>query len=274
MGKNYGYIKLYRDIQNHFLWQEKPFDKARAWLDLLMLANYTEQKTIVNGTVQVVGKGQLFTSRKKLADRWGWNVKKVDRYLGVLSGDTMITVDGTPNGTTLTIENYSIYQCEGYTNGTADGTTDGITDGITDGTLLKKDNKDNKDKKDKKDNKASDFVFLIESYDENIYPLLERWLNLCVSKKGCVTDEVIKQNLEKLNAFANESKLSVAEYLSEVIRRGWATFYPIKPAEECRSVKASYDCAVKPSYDLEEFAKRSVHGEIVYKPKHRRNDKL
>ena len=38
-------------------------------------------------------------------------------------------------------------------------------------------------------------------------------------------------NIDKLDGRAFESRMSVPAYLSEVIRRGWAAFYAIKPAQ-------------------------------------------
>ena len=99
MSKNYGYIKLYRDIQGHYLWNEKPFDRARAFVDLVMLANHSDKKVLINGNLKEIKRGQIFTSRKKLADRWGWDVKKVDRFLRLLKGDETLTTDGTADGT-------------------------------------------------------------------------------------------------------------------------------------------------------------------------------
>lgn len=110
MSKNQGYIKLYRCIQSNFLWDEKPFDKAHAFIDILLLANHADCEVVINGKPIVIKRGQLFTSRKKLADRWGWNVKTVDRFLGTLKGTLMVIPVGTPYGITLTVENYGVYQ--------------------------------------------------------------------------------------------------------------------------------------------------------------------
>jgi hypothetical protein len=43
-----------------------------------------------------------------------------------------------------------------------------------------------------------------------------------------MTDRAIQMNIDKLDKLAFESRMSVTEYLSEVIRRGWAAFYAIK----------------------------------------------
>lgn len=113
MQKNTGYIKLYRSIQGNFLWDKKPFDKPRAFIDLLLLANHTDNTIVINGKTTVIKRGQYHTSRKKLADRWGWDVKTVDRFLGILKNAEMVTYMGDPFGITLTIENYSLYQGDG-----------------------------------------------------------------------------------------------------------------------------------------------------------------
>jgi hypothetical protein len=42
-----------------------------------------------------------------------------------------------------------------------------------------------------------------------------------------MTDRAIQMNIDKLDKLAFESRMSVTEYLSEVIRRGWAAFYAI-----------------------------------------------
>lgn len=112
MSKNQGYIKLFRSIQENFLWDKKPFDKPRAFIDILLLANHTNNTIVINGKATVIKRGQYYTSRKKLADRWGWDVKTVDRFLGVLKEAKMVTSAGTPFGITLTVENYGIYQGE------------------------------------------------------------------------------------------------------------------------------------------------------------------
>lgn len=153
MSKNYGYVKLYRDIQGHYLWLEKPFDRGRAFLDLLLLANHSDKKVLINGNLKIIKRGQLFTSRKTLADRWGWDVKKVDRFLKVLKDDNMVTAKGTADGTTLTIENYGVYQSdEDTTEGHQRPNQRDSKEDTTEDSGRDTNNKDNKENKDKKDN--------------------------------------------------------------------------------------------------------------------------
>ncbi len=144
MSKNYGYIKLYRDIQGHYLWNEKPFDRGRAFIDLVLLANHSDKKIMINGNLKTIRRGQLFTSRKKLADRWGWSTKKVDGFIKLLKTDKMVTAEGTAEGTTLTVENYEVYQSDGDSMGIYKGNNKGNTQGVSRGHTNNKDKKDNK----------------------------------------------------------------------------------------------------------------------------------
>lgn len=90
--------------------------------------------------------------------------------------------------------------------------------------------------KEKKERKKGSFDRLIDEYCETIAPdrieevkgLLQDWLKVRKAKRAAMTDRAIQLNLQKLNEIANESNMTVANYLKEVIMRGWQAFYPIK----------------------------------------------
>ena len=105
---------------------------------------------------------------------------------------------------------------------------------------------------------------LVDSYsdDETITNLLHDWMDVRKAKRSAQTEKAIKQNLDRLADYAKESKMSLCEYLTEVVRRGWAAFYPIKSFE-----KAEPKQETTASYDLDEFQERSLHGELKYKRK-------
>jgi uncharacterized phage protein (TIGR02220 family) len=107
------------------LWKEKPYDKARAWVDILLLANHEDNKCLIGGELKVIERGQLATTITTLANRWGWNRKTVSSFLNVLSADNMITQERTKRGITVTVENYGIYQDYGTTERTTDGQPNG-----------------------------------------------------------------------------------------------------------------------------------------------------
>lgn len=105
-----GWIKLHRKIQDTFLWTDKPFDKARAWIDLLLFASYSQRKLIVNDLVIEIERGSFMTSILKLSDRWGWSRNKTIAYIKMLEKEQMITTKSTTKGTIITIVKYEKYQ--------------------------------------------------------------------------------------------------------------------------------------------------------------------
>ena len=105
-----GWIKLHRKINECWIWEEKPFDKARAWIDLLLLANHSDKKLLFNGNVVTVKKGQYLTSIRKLSERWGWSYDKVSRFIKVLVSEDMLQKESDSSRTLLTIVNYEVYQ--------------------------------------------------------------------------------------------------------------------------------------------------------------------
>lgn len=125
-------------------------------------------------------------------------------------------------------------------------------------------NKDIPQKTEKVTQKAHAFAYLVEGYDDEIRSLLLDWLAVRKAKRSAATEKAIMLNLNKLEKMAKESKLSVAEYLEEVIRRGWAAFYPITAFEKSQG-KAKDE--TMPSYNLSKFEKKSLHGEIKYERK-------
>lgn len=120
-----GWIKLDRSIMEHWLWEEKPFSPGQAWLDLLMMAAHSTSPRSWKGSFITQHRGEVFTSIVALADRWGWDRKRVRKFLAILEEDEMCTLNDLPKGTLVTIENYSKYQGRGTAKGTADGTAEG-----------------------------------------------------------------------------------------------------------------------------------------------------
>ena len=108
-----GFFKVFRKIDTHWLWKDKPFSKGQAWLELIKDAHHSEKPyeflidfTTIKVTLQ---KGELFTSVDKLGQKWGWSAKKVRSFLQLLEQEEMIVKKGTTKGTTITIARYTDY---------------------------------------------------------------------------------------------------------------------------------------------------------------------
>src|ERR1044071_3587416 len=114
-----GWIKLHRKFRANWLWPSnqippKQYSKAEAFLDLILTANHKPGKVEIGGRLVPVARGQLLTSQKKLAAKWGWNRETASLFLRRLKRDGMLDLEtsrGTGAGYTLiTIAHYNKYQ--------------------------------------------------------------------------------------------------------------------------------------------------------------------
>lgn len=105
-----GWIKLHRQIFDCWVWNDKPFSKGQAWVDLLLLANHQKEKIPFKNEIIAAERGTVYRSMLWLADRWGWSREKTRRFLSQLQSDGMVLVNATTHMTTITLVNYEIYQ--------------------------------------------------------------------------------------------------------------------------------------------------------------------
>lgn len=113
-----GWIKVYRDLEDHWLWEDKPFSRGQAFINLLMMVNHQDNKILFNGDLIEVKRGQRITSLRKLSEEWGWSTKKTKKFLELLEKDNMVTVESDNKKTLITIVNYGVYQDKGNTEET------------------------------------------------------------------------------------------------------------------------------------------------------------
>ena len=109
---SYGWISIHRKIQDNLIWNDKPFNRGAAWVDLLLLANHEDKKVLFNGSIIEVKRGEKITSLRKLSERWGWSREKTKNFLILLKSENMIDFKTDHQKTTYKIVNYNVYQNE------------------------------------------------------------------------------------------------------------------------------------------------------------------
>lgn len=160
-----GWIRIDRRLLEHWLWQDKPFSRGQAWVDLLLTASHSDKKIPFDGGVLELQKGQMLTSVRKLSGRWGWSAGKVGRFLDVLESEQMLTKKRYSNGTVLTLANYGFFQTGGTEIDTpAEHARN--TDGTPTETYKNRNNITNKQRDD--DASARARGNLIKLYEENM----------------------------------------------------------------------------------------------------------
>ena len=65
-----------RSILNHWVWDDKPFSKGQAWIDLIALANHTDKKTECRCKSEYVG-----TVKKMGLDKRAY--RKISKIVGI-----------------------------------------------------------------------------------------------------------------------------------------------------------------------------------------------
>ena len=156
-----GWISVHRQLQDHWLWEDKPFSKGQAWIDILMLANHADNKFLLGNELVEVKAGSFITSELKLMERWGWSKTKVRAFLKLLQNDSMIVKKSDRKKTTIIVENYRVFQdIETTDRPQAD------YEQTTDRPQADTNNNDNNDNNENNDNKNRAKRFTPPSLDE------------------------------------------------------------------------------------------------------------
>jgi hypothetical protein len=107
-----GWIKLHRQIRNHWVFKNANYFKA--WVVIISEVNHQSTKVLIEGELIECKRGQsinsLATWVRILGDEW--TVQKLRTFLKLLEKDGMINTEGLRKTTRVTVCNYESYQSE------------------------------------------------------------------------------------------------------------------------------------------------------------------
>lgn len=103
-----GWVKLHRGLSDHHIASDP--HSLSVWIHLLMLANHSETKRLINGRLVTVMPGQILTSRKSLSAKTGVQETKVERILRRMQNEQQIEQQGTTKFRVISILNWDHYQ--------------------------------------------------------------------------------------------------------------------------------------------------------------------
>lgn len=138
-----GWISLQKQVRKNWVWDDPKY--FRAWVDMLMMANYSEVKKPYKDSIVLIKRGEFPVSYRKLGERWGMAKNTVIRFINRLKADTMIDTHTDYGFTLVKIVNYDKYQSQADTG--VDTVSDTPSDTVSDtvgGTTIIKDNNINK----------------------------------------------------------------------------------------------------------------------------------
>ena len=229
--KNFGWIALYRQIENHWLWDDKPFSKGQAWIDLLLQANHNESKYLLGNDLIILKKGAFLTSELKLMERWGWGKGKTRAFLDLLQKDNMIIKQTDRRKTVINIVNYESFA--NFENFNIPQTDYKRT---TVGPQADTNNNDNN----------YNNIYIIQ--DPALKEAFEQFKEFRKSIKKPLSKNGFNLIVDKLNSITPNTA-EQCEILKQSIRNGWRDVYPLKKEKE-QNKEHDYAC-----YDLDLYEK-------------------
>jgi hypothetical protein len=87
-----------------------------AWVDMLLIANHTDNFFFKRGIRVDIKTGQIGYDLDTLSKRWKWSRGKVERFLQMLEKDEQIVRQKTNVTTLISIVNYKEYQTDDKAN--------------------------------------------------------------------------------------------------------------------------------------------------------------
>jgi len=113
-----GWIKIHRQIQKHWVWDNP--DYLKAWIAILMTVNHEEKKILIHGELFECGRGESFLSLSNWTKTFGkgWTMRKTRTFFELLKNDSMIDTKGYRKTTHLKVCNYDSYQEQRQANDT------------------------------------------------------------------------------------------------------------------------------------------------------------
>ena len=184
-----GFILIDRNLLDHPLYKKKPFDHTHAWLDILMLASFKDRRVYWMDDIVELQRGQLVTSLRYLANRWGWSTTKVRKAISrwTKAGSIKTHAEHT-TGTLISVVEYERYQRISLEDGAPETNTPRDTQKKrrqpAQNTDIKKDLKNDvtKDKKPYGSKEAKEVISYLNSVsgkryqnvDSNLRPIIQR----------------------------------------------------------------------------------------------------
>ena len=180
-----GWIKLHRKITENPLYFSEPFNRSMAWIDMILIANHSDNYFFKRGIRVDVKTGEIGYDLDTLGKRWQWSRGKVERFMQMLENDNQIVRQKTNVTTLISIVNYKEYQCDS-----------------------KADSKPNRKPNNKADGNKQE---LKELKEENIY---RKFSHLSISfdefNKLCIdyTKQQVDDILDQIQNYRNNGKFS------------------------------------------------------------------
>jgi hypothetical protein len=222
-----GWIRLCRDINEHWIW--KYDHRFKWWIDILLTVNYADNKVLVGNNLIDCKRGQSVMSLNNWAERWGVSRKAVKDFFELLQQDSMLVYEGLHVTTRITVCNYEKYQGEVNTEepqknraGTEQEPQKNRAGTEQEHNMIKKRNKEIK----KEENiNPPPLSFVASSF----LPVWEKWLAYRKEiKKPYRTETGMKTKYNELVSLSGNDAAKALLIVEQSIGNEWTGFFALK----------------------------------------------
>lgn len=227
-----GWIKISRDIQSHWIYQDS--EKLKWWIDLLLLANFEDKKVTIKFRVFDCKRGQLLYSLKTLSQRWNVSKSVVNNFLEMLRKQNMIETVNETVTTRITICNYDTYQQIGNANETETKRNQNANETQCDTTKEHKEQEVIKEIKKKTKDVEFDFSFVANNFKEPF----EMWIDYKKQIKDPYKTQIGIEKAYSNLLLLSTGKPNIAQLIvDKSIANNWKGLFEYKgKVEESKSV--------------------------------------
>ena len=235
-----GWISVHRSLFDHWLWEDKPFSKGQAWIDLILMANHEDRKFLHGNNLEFVERGSKITSLRILSDRWGWSTGKVKRFLDLLKQDGMLEYECNTKKTAYTIVNYNIYQNEKVGERNTNRTQTKQLQN-TNETSTKTNNNDNNDNNDNNENKVEALSYKYDDIVSSWNDLGLQELRNIKNNRKVLLDTRLKEHGED-SIYEAIRQINKSSFCKGQNQRGWVITFDwlIKPNNYIKVLEGNY----------------------------------
>jgi len=215
-----GWIKIHRNIMDHWLYTEKrKFSKFEAWNDILLMVNYAEGKSIIKGTVYTINRGESILSLDSWGKRWNWDKSAVRRFLITLQNENMVEVKNETQTTRLIVCKYDCYQSIENINETEMKRKRNGNE--TEMKSIEEEKENQVIKKEKEEIKEIKFDFKKSCIDYGFHiELINDWLQVRKNKKLTNTETAFNKFINQVEINEHDKNI----ILEKCIEKSWGGF--------------------------------------------------
>jgi len=223
-----GWIKLHRSIRSNWIWNEKPFSRGQAFLDLLLMVNHEDNKIMFNGSLAEIKRGSGITSLRKLSEKWGWSKNKVKHYLEQLKLDKMLDYKSDTKKTLVTIENYSLYQSRDLEKGQQEDSKEPPKGNKRETDGKQKDTNKNDKEGNKKLKNDKKYIYIYEfTQNKLLIETIIDFMKMRDTIKKPMTDKALQLMINKLKGLSENEEIQI-KILENSIEHCWQGIFPLK----------------------------------------------